>query len=184
MNEIVLRPHGKSLLPPFKDIDELRARVDELFELRRDVASQLDAHYPVQLRNLPKLPEHTDDTISLLWEATQVATRDQIAKSLAVLNGLYGTRAESEVIATDGVSLYEAEGVSTIALYDATLALLRPIRTRSSEPCSEWRLEPRKFPPTPSEIIELRKYHEAWQRRLLIVALPEEHEALKLLVAV
>jgi thiol-disulfide isomerase/thioredoxin len=162
-------------LPVLGPDSEAVARVAQaVFRLTGDSieAGSLRARYERELAAAindlpPALPPHTEATMVLADEMSKPPTAKNILDAFSVLAGVYGPRGDPEIIASVGVELVQAERPSRMALYAATVALLRPVSGESPSSANGWNDvpdTPRKFAPTLSEFItELRKHQRRWQ---------------------
>ena len=113
---------------PIKEIDALTKAAKELCEWTQ--AIERTTTRPDHFRNPEKLSpcgRTRRTTLAKLQELSKPATSADIAGMWAVLRGMYPGRSDNEVLATVGVDLIAAEEPSIIAVWSATLALLRPI---------------------------------------------------------
>lgn len=175
MNALIKAPRRTAAALPVQAIDELARKVRELVAVRSNLDSVLHEQerlrqgddYRPELLTLPALPAHIESTTALATEMSKPPAVENILDALSVLAGVYGARGDAETIASIGVELIQAERASRMALYAATVALLRPVPGERPSSANGWNGVPDmpwKFMPTLSEFIaELREQQRKWQ---------------------
>ena len=184
MNALIRAPSKAAEVLQVQKVDDLMEKMHELVEIAYKVnhvfrltgdsieAGSLRARYERELAAAindlpPALPPHTEATMALANEMSKPPMAKNILDAFSVLAGVYGARGEPEIIASVGVDLVQAERPSRMALYAATVALLRPVPGERPSSQNDWKGvpdTPRKFAPTLSEFIaELRKEQRSWQ---------------------
>ena len=155
---------------PIKEIDDLTRAAKELCEWARAIEkSDSNADYFRQPRETFDARAHAPHTLAKLQALLKPATSADIAGMWAVLRGMYPGRSDNEVLATVGVDLIAAEEPSIIAVWAATLALLRPIPAYQTYGLTgiDRPEEIRKFMPPPGEVVaEVSKQNGIWRQRL------------------